>query len=508
MSSADPIKASGQAPFSPYQLSLDFSNEHKFSSNVQRVIHSLPHNPVLQSLDLSVTGSVQLSVELLQRINTALLTNTTLNTLYLSGNLTRKKIGFSTSLSTNSTLTALYLDNCLFPDAARDLGKALKTNSGLRTLSLRGCCLDISRLKDIAHAVINSDTITELNLSGTLLGGSIPSEFTNAIKTSSSLTILDLSGNLFDTDDALRLAEVLAVNSTLTVLDLGNTGLDEEGANQIFQALQINSHLTTMHFSSTIVPSAGTLMTITEVLIRNTTLTSLDLSGFKVRPEGALLFSKALATNTSLLELNLADSEIDSDGISALAGSLSTNNILTCLNLAGNPIKSSGFTMITSLIRTSTALTSLSFSAYNSPLDLTQENWSDFFTAIGESISLETLQLDDASDREIITPLISAAIQCNTVLKNLLLNETFLSGPQVGTIIEAFAANGSLTQLRTNSTRSPYAEFEGRNQRIRLLKEVSLFSLILTNFTEALYADEIAASLSMDAQSSSVGSSQ
>ncbi len=109
----------------------------------------------------------------------------------------------------------------------------------------------------------------------------------------------------------------------------------------------------------------STLATLSDGIVKNTRLTTLDLSGNnnitsygakyfvdimnqnkiintlklhinKYGDEGVGVISKGLETNNTITELHLADVDVGDEGIITLASALKTNNTLTFLNLSNN----------------------------------------------------------------------------------------------------------------------------------------------------------------------------
>ena len=105
------------------------------------------------------------------------------------------------------------------------------------------------------------------------------------------------------------------------------------------------------------------ISTLSQVLKTNTTVTQLNLKGNLIDPSGAKLLGEALKVNTSLTDLNLSASKtktpIRALGVKAITDALLTNTTLKTLELRNNAIGDSGASYIGNLIKVNKVLTSL-----------------------------------------------------------------------------------------------------------------------------------------------------
>ncbi|KAF9342284.1 hypothetical protein BGX26_007871, partial [Mortierella sp. AD094] len=81
---------------------------------------------------------------------------------------------------------------------------------------------------------------------------------------------------------------------------------------------------------------------LAETLKTNSTLTTLNLGGNSIGPNGAKALSEALKTNSTLTTLNLGGNLIEPNGAKALSEALKTNSTLTTLDLRYNLIGPDG----------------------------------------------------------------------------------------------------------------------------------------------------------------------
>jgi len=100
---------------------------------------------------------------------------------------------------------------------------------------------------------------------------------------------------------------------------------------------------------------------ISNALIKNTSLTHLDLGGNRISDFGAISISNSLMKNTSLTHLSLLNNSIGDSGATAISNALINNTSLKMLNLRSNSIKETGATSISELLIRNTSLTHLDF---------------------------------------------------------------------------------------------------------------------------------------------------
>ncbi|KAK3819060.1 MAG: hypothetical protein J3R72DRAFT_529307 [Linnemannia gamsii] len=297
----------------------------------------------------------------LEPLAEALKTNSTLTTLNLRGN----SIGhngakaLAEALKTNSTLTTLDLwNNSIGSDGAKALAEALKTNSTLTTLNLNRNSIGGDGAKALAEALKTNSTLTTLNLEYNKIGDDGAKALAEALKTNSTLTILSLEYNKIGDDGAKALAEALKTNSTLTTLDLRGNSIGSDGAKALAEALKTNSTLTTLDLRGNSIGSDGA-KALAEALKTNSTLTILSLEYNKIGGDGAKALAEALKTNSTLTTLDLRGNSIGSDGAKALAEALKTNSTLTTLDLWYNSIGSDGTKALAEALKTNSTLTTL-----------------------------------------------------------------------------------------------------------------------------------------------------
>jgi Ran GTPase-activating protein (RanGAP) involved in mRNA processing and transport len=164
--------------------------------------------------------------------------------------------------------------------------KAVERNKHLiRRLVIRSSAyLRLSR-HEVVSTVLAISTLTTLNLSFNNIG-SHAEALSEALKTNSTLATLELRGNKIEDDGAKALSEPLKTNSTLATLDLGYNSIRENGAQALSETLKTNSTLATLDLNSNLIGSDGA-QALSEALKTNSTLATLDVGYNKIGDDGA-----------------------------------------------------------------------------------------------------------------------------------------------------------------------------------------------------------------------------
>ena len=95
-------------------------------------------------------------------------------------------------------------------------------------------------------------------------------------------------------------------------------------------------------------------------IVRNNSITSLQLMGNKIGDEGAAMIAEALRVNSSLTALNLASTGLGDEGAAGIASALYFNSSLSDLALERNNIGDEGAAMFATLLHVNSSLASLS----------------------------------------------------------------------------------------------------------------------------------------------------
>jgi Ran GTPase-activating protein (RanGAP) involved in mRNA processing and transport len=213
------------------------------------------------------------------------------------------------SLFKNTTLEEITLQQCSLDQAgSQALGQMLRRSRSLTSLTLRKVSVEGGGLAPIMSALAESKSLRKLTLGTMELSGSELEEFLSAAAVNTSLTVLHLETMNLDITSAPMLARILRQNKHLTELNLRKNNLNGDCIQVIVQ----------------------------DGLLRNQTLTKLQLSFNPVGDDGAKHLIAGLRRNTGLRELCLTQTEIWREGCLAFAQALHSFENLRKLSLDGN----------------------------------------------------------------------------------------------------------------------------------------------------------------------------
>ena len=424
------------------KLALDVIGECKTSS--ENLYGKLAYT-FGKSLDLTEIRIYFKSRTSLAALSQALAVNTSLTTLYLSGNSLRADgaTSLSQALAVNTSLTTLdLLYNTIGAEGATSLSQALAVNTSLTTLNLHHNSIGDAAATSLTQALAVNTSLATLDLSWNSISDAGATSLSQALAVNTSLTTLHFSRNSIGDAGATSLSQALAVNSSLTTLDLSRNSIGDAGATSLSQALAVNTSLTTLDLSGNSIGDAGAT-SLSQALAVNTSLTALDLSGNSVGVEGATSFSQALAVNSSLTALDLSHNSIGDAGATSLFQALAVNTSLTTLRLYENSIGAEGATSLSQALAVNTSLATLNLS-HNSIGD---EGATSLSQALAVNTSLSTLILSWNSIGAEGATSLSQALAVNTSLATLNLSHNSIGAEGATSLSQALAVNTSLTTL-------------------------------------------------------------
>ena len=165
-----------------------------------------------------------------------------------------------------------------------------------------------------------------------------------------SIKCLNLSDNKIGTEAAEAFGRYLKhKNCILKELRLASSDIDDNEARTLVSALEGNRSLKVLDMSRNHIGSLESLNVvqpdfvtggeaIAQMLIKNITLETLNLSWNLLRFDSAAAIGRALKHNSSLKSLNLRDNSFAEAGAAEIGASLIDNNTLTCLDLSNNSV--------------------------------------------------------------------------------------------------------------------------------------------------------------------------
>ena len=146
-------------------------------------------------------------------------------------------------LTANNTLQVLVLRHDLDDRAMELLSAALRVNRSLHRLRLR-CIVTDTGAQHLATMLTANTTLQKLELSFSSISDIEIHHLSEALKHNSSLEDLDLHYNKCITNTgAVTLSEMLLVNKSLKSLNLYETSVGEEGAAALMESLLHNQVL-------------------------------------------------------------------------------------------------------------------------------------------------------------------------------------------------------------------------------------------------------------------------
>ncbi|KAH7338228.1 hypothetical protein B0J17DRAFT_661550 [Rhizoctonia solani] len=135
------------------------------------------------------------------------------------------------------------------------------------------------------------------------------------------------------------IAQVLKRNRTLKTLNLSDNRIEVQGLVQLAEALKYNSTLTSLDLSnnSCSSPSLEGIHVLRNALTINTTLHHLSLSSTGLTSQGAIAIAEFIPDFPALQHLDLTSNSLDVAGVLALSVGLKVNYEMRCLDLSIAP---------------------------------------------------------------------------------------------------------------------------------------------------------------------------
>jgi Ran GTPase-activating protein (RanGAP) involved in mRNA processing and transport len=322
-------------------------------------------------------------------------------------------------LSDNSILTELEIHKKLGGPPMMGLTRVLQALARCPTLTklgLHGCRLGRDAdARLLRVALCNIPSLQSLLLTDGALESAGLAELAPALYHNTSIKLLAISGNkLYDMESAEILRDILRRNKTITTLDL--SGIPFGGfagpVDYIAERLGSNSKLLKIDLTKCALTDAHVSILAQTLGSRNTTLQKLRLGGNSITSTGVGVL---LETISHITDLDLGHNSIRNEGASFLASFLGSDALpnLTRLSLYECYIGDDGFIALTSALEQNTSLLNLDLS-YNNGLS------ERAFFALAESLpEIKVLQRVDfrwCTGLASAMPLLLAGLRKNTSL--------------------------------------------------------------------------------------------
>ncbi|EQB77572.1 protein NLRC3 [Camelus ferus] len=285
---------------------------------------------------------------------------------------------------------SLRLDTNQFKDPVMELlGSVLSgKDCRIQRISLGENQISNKGAKALARSLLVNRSLTTLDLRSNSIGPQGAKALADALKINRTLSSLSLQSNMIRDDGARFMAEALAANRTLSVLHLQKNTIGPVGTRRMADALKQNRSLKELMFSSNSIGDGGA-KALAEALKVNQGLESLDLQSNSISDSGVAALMGALCANQTLLSLKgghqagkplelgslaqplqtsapvprvapgLRENSISSEGAQDLARALCANSTLKSLDLTANLLHDQGAQAIAVAVRENRALTAL-----------------------------------------------------------------------------------------------------------------------------------------------------
>jgi Ran GTPase-activating protein (RanGAP) involved in mRNA processing and transport len=240
--------------------------------------------------------------------------------------------------------------------------QALARRPTLTKLGLRRFPLGREEARELGMALRNIPSLHNLAITITTLGSAGLAELAPALYRNTSIKALDISGNdLNDMESAEIIRDIMRRNKTITTLDLSrNNCWQTTGAvTRIADGLGSNSTLLKIDLSSCALGDVGVSALSRNLGSRNTTLQKLSLNNNSITSTGVGVLLETMEQNSHhITDLELGHNFIRNEGAILLARSLGNNALpnLTHLSLSSCGINDDGFIALVSALEQSTSL--------------------------------------------------------------------------------------------------------------------------------------------------------
>ncbi|KAJ3109086.1 Leucine-rich repeat-containing protein 45 [Phlyctochytrium planicorne] len=193
-------------------------------------------------------------------------------------------------------------------------------------LDLSGHPLHIKTITALCFALQNDVIFTTLVFSDAFLGDDGAILLAGALKTNTTLRVLDMRGNNIRSDGATALSQMLKVNSSLErlLLEWNCIGIWETGAKALGDALPVNQHLEHLDLRNCKIGQQSAVC-IAQGLRHNTTLKTLDIRWNNAGIIGGRAFVEALKWNMVVTEIELVGNDIPDDVMRSISIALERN---------------------------------------------------------------------------------------------------------------------------------------------------------------------------------------
>ncbi|KAL0229010.1 hypothetical protein GEMRC1_013630 [Eukaryota sp. GEM-RC1] len=154
------------------------------------------------------------------------------------------------------------------------------------------------------------------------------------------------------------LIELLIIDTTVTSVNFSGSLLGDEGVRALADALKVNTTVTDYYLSRNSIGDEGA-RALADALKVNTSVTDVELSRNSIGVEGARALADALKFNTSVTNIDLSSNSIGDEGARALADALKVNIYVTDICLWENSVGDEGARALADALKVNTTVTDI-----------------------------------------------------------------------------------------------------------------------------------------------------
>lgn len=232
------------------------------------------------------------------------------------------------ALKVNTSVEEIYIQGNDGGDVGvKSLCDALLERPGpIKTLDIGNNTMTEEGAQNLAK-LLKAKQLVELDVYNNDFGDAGMYQIAGSLKDNKSLTSLDLGGNNVGADGMKALASAIKNCDTLRVLELSYNPMGPEGAKAIAEVSKYDLQLETLKVGWCKIGSGDGAKAIGDLIMFNTTISSLDLRGNNLGDEGAISIARSMKEhdNQHFAELDMGYNEIKDAGACALAQSLKAN---------------------------------------------------------------------------------------------------------------------------------------------------------------------------------------
>ena len=221
------------------------------------------------------------------------------------------------------------------------IGESLAENTRLEVLILRENKLRWNQYQNFWSAIMPNRALLKINLSKTDLNDRVCEYLGKYLEQPEiSLRDLDVSKNSF-TDAGLKtLSNSLLRNTSVNFINFSQNKLKCDGFYEFVELMRVNTTIQEVSFGQCLISNDG-LEVLSDFLEHNSTLRHLDISRNSFNDSGFDAFAQALAENDGLTFLDLAkNKDVTDDGsLTTLCEALCHNKKLRAIDLSGLHIR-------------------------------------------------------------------------------------------------------------------------------------------------------------------------